>query len=104
MDGAIVQQEAVALRIEAPLGPIAVRVNGPEVEGRLLGEAQYDEERKVQRLAYYGVPLRPGRNVIEVEGPGFYDKVEVFRPGPPKDLVLEPVRLRADGRTPWSSA
>ena len=100
MDGAIVQQEAVALRIEAPLGPIAVRVNGLEVEGRLLGEAQYDEERKVQRLAYYGVPLRPGRNVIEVEGPGFYDKVEVFRPGPPKDLVLEPVRLRADGRTP----
>lgn len=104
MDGAIVQQEAVALRIEAPLGPIAVRVNGLRVEGRLLGEAQYDEERKVQRLAYYGVPLRPGRNVIEVEGPGFYDKVEVFRPGPPKDLVLEPVRLRADGRTPWSSA
>ncbi|MGC8904600.1 hypothetical protein [Thermus sp.] len=99
-DGAIVQGEAVSLKVEAPLGPIRVAVNGFEVPSRLLGEAQYDEGRKVQRLAYYGVPLAPGRNVVEVEGPGFYDKVEVFRPGPAKALVLEPVRLVADGRTP----
>lgn len=102
-DGAILNQEAISLKVEAPLGPIAVRVNGFEVEAKLLGEAQYDEGRKVQRLAYYGVPLAPGRNTVEVEGPTFYDKVEVFRPGNPKRLVLEPCASRPTGAPRWSS-
>ncbi|MEJ5336866.1 MAG: DUF11 domain-containing protein [Thermus sp.] len=98
-EGAILGERA-RLVVQAPMGPIEVLLNGKPVPKELLGEAQYDERAGVQRLAYYGLPLEEGRNILEVVTPGAYDRVEVFRPGSPVKLVAEPVRAVADGRTP----
>ncbi len=100
-DGLVLRdRDTFALRIEAPLGPIRVLLNGEEVPPSLLGRAEYDEGQKVQRLEYFGLPLKEGRNLVEVEAQGGYDRVEVFRPGTPVRLVAELVQGRVDGRTP----
>ncbi|WP_337843841.1 DUF11 domain-containing protein [Thermus sp.] len=98
-DGAILGERA-RLSVQAPMGPLEVLLNGKPVPKELLGEAQYDEKAGVQRLAYYGLPLAEGKNVLEVITPSAYDQVEVFRPGAPVRVVAEPTRFVADGRTP----
>ncbi|MGQ9753318.1 MAG: DUF11 domain-containing protein, partial [Thermaceae bacterium] len=98
-DGAILGERARA-SIRAPLGPIEVLLNGKPVPKELLGEAQYDEGLSLQVLNYYGLPLEVGRNVLEVTTPSGYDRVEVYRPGAPEKVVVEPVAAVADGRTP----
>ncbi|MFN4071628.1 MAG: hypothetical protein ACK4HT_08810, partial [Thermus caldifontis] len=74
------ERDAITVVLEAPLGPLTLRVNGEEVGKDRLGKAELDEGRGWQRLEYYGVPLKVGKNLLEVEGVA-QDRVEVFRTG-----------------------
>jgi len=99
--GQVFQREAIKVFVEAPYGQeVELRVNGKPVPRDLLGKAQYDKGRGVQRLEYYGVPLEVGRNVIEVRVGDETDRVEVYRAGKPVGFALIPVKAIADGRTP----
>ncbi|WP_234553789.1 hypothetical protein [Thermus caliditerrae] len=92
-------RDAITVVLEAPLGPLTLRVNGKEVGQDRLGKAELDQGRGWQRLEYYGVPLQVGRNVLEVEGVA-QDRLEVFRTGNPTRLRLSLLEAKADGRTP----
>ncbi|GLV47168.1 hypothetical protein TJA_03420 [Thermus sp. LT1-2-5] len=92
-------REAIRVVLEAPLGPLTLKVNGNPVGQDRLGKAELDEGRGWQRLEYYGVPLAVGRNLLEVEGVA-QDRLEVFRAGNPTRLRLSLLEARADGRTP----
>ncbi|MCS6867397.1 MAG: hypothetical protein NZX11_01455, partial [Thermus sp.] len=99
-DGQVFQdQGAIRVVVEAPLGPLVLRVNGEPVGQDRLGKAELDEGRGWQRLEYYGVPLQVGRNLLEVEGMA-QDRLEVFRAGNPVRLRLTLVEAKTDGRTP----
>ncbi|WP_051946777.1 hypothetical protein [Thermus amyloliquefaciens] len=93
------ERDAITVVLEGPLGPLTLRVNGEEVGKERLGKAELDEGRGWQRLEYYGVPLRVGRNVLEVAGVA-QDRVEVFRAGNPVRLRLSLLEAKVDGRTP----
>lgn len=100
LDGQVFRdREAIRVVLEAPLGPLTLRVNGEPVGQDRLGRAELDEGRGWQRLEYYGVPLRVGPNLLEVEGVA-QDRVEVFRTGNPTALRLSLLEGKADGRTP----
>jgi len=93
--------DSTKILVVAPYGKEAsVRVNGVPVNKDRLGEAEYNSAAGTQKLAYYGVPLEVGRNVISVDVAGQHDQVEVFRAGQPVELVAVPEKAVADGRTP----
>ncbi|RTH01996.1 hypothetical protein CSW47_11585 [Thermus scotoductus] len=92
-------RDAITVVLEAPLGPLTLKVNGQVVGQDRLGKAELDEGRGWQRLEYYGVPLAVGKNLLEVEGVA-QDRVEVFRTGNPVRLRLSLLEGKADGRTP----
>ncbi|WP_164835632.1 hypothetical protein [Thermus tenuipuniceus] len=92
-------REAIRVVLEAPLGPLTLKVNGEAVGQDRLGKAELDQGRGWQRLEFYGVPLRVGRNVLEVEGVA-QDRLEVFRTGSPTHLRVSLLEAKADGRTP----
>jgi len=93
--------DSTRILVVAPYGAeVRLTVNGRPVDRDRLGEAEYNAATGTQRLAYYGVPLEVGRNVIEVETAGRSDRVEVFRAGRPVTLVALPEEVVADGRTP----
>ncbi|GAA5335265.1 MULTISPECIES: hypothetical protein [Thermus] len=92
-------RDAIRVVLEAPLGPLTLKVNGRPIGQDRLGKAELDEGRGWQRLEYYGVPLEVGLNVLEVEGVA-QDRLEVFRAGNPTRLRLSLLEAKADGRTP----
>ncbi len=101
LPGTVFRVDKARVVLEMPLGLEArLRVNGEGVEAKNLGQATYDSGAGIQRLEYYGLLLQPGRNLIEVETPAGADRVEVFLVGSPTRLVVQPLRLQADGRTP----
>ena len=87
--------------IETPLGAqVDVRVNDAPLSDNNLGKAEYDDTTNTQRFEYYGIALLSGRNVIHVNAAGQQDQLEVFLADNPVQLVIQPVRLQADGVTP----
>jgi len=95
------ERGAVHVRVVAPYGvPVELRVNDVPVPAEKLGEARYDKADQIAVLDYYAVPLKPGRNLIEVRAGDRYDRVEVFLAGRPERLVLVRERAVADGRSP----
>ncbi|BDG17508.1 hypothetical protein [Thermus brockianus] len=92
-------RDAIRVVLEAPLGPLTLKVNGKPIGPERLGKAELDEGRGWQRLEYYGIPLEVGRNLLEVEGVA-QDRLEVFRAGNPTRLRLSLLEAQADGRTP----
>jgi len=93
--------DSTKILIVAPYGEkIKVTVNGSPVPKDRLGKAEYDAASGKQTLAYFGVPLEVGRNLIVVETASQRDQVEVFRTGKPVELVVVPEKVVADGRTP----
>jgi len=101
LPGTVFRVDKARVVLQMPLGLEArLVVNDEVVEARHLGQATYDGEAGAQRLEYYGVPLRPGRNLIEARTPAGADRVEVFLVGSPTRLAVRPLRLLADGRSP----
>ncbi|WP_027881834.1 DUF11 domain-containing protein [Meiothermus rufus] len=101
LPGTLFRVDKARVVLEMPLGLEArLSVNGEAVEAKNLGQATSDSGTGIQRLEYYGLPLQPGRNLIEVETAAGSDRVEVFLVGSPTRLEVRPLRLQADGRTP----
>lgn len=101
MPGSLFRLEKVRVVLQTPNGlETRLTLNGEPIDSRFLGKATYDSGSGLQRLEYYGLPLQPGRNLIEVQTAAGSDRVEVFLAGNPVQLKVRPVRLLADGRTP----
>ncbi len=101
LPGTLFRVDKARVVLQMPLGLEArLTLNKEAVEAKNLGQATYDSGTGIQRLEYYGLPLQPGRNLIEVETAAGSDRVEVFLVGSPTRLVVRPLRLLADGRTP----
>ncbi|KIQ55546.1 hypothetical protein SY28_03000 [Meiothermus taiwanensis] len=101
MPGSVFRSDKARVVLQTPNGlETRLTVNGAPVDSRFLGQATYDSALGLQRLEYYGLPLQPGRNLIEVQTPLGSDRVEVFLAGSPVRLEVRPLRLLADGRTP----
>ena len=101
LPGTLFRADKARVVLQAPYGlEVRLTLNGREVDSKNLGQATYDSDKGLQRLEYYGLPLQPGRNLIEVQTALGSDRVEVFLAGNPTRLEVRPVRLLADGRTP----
>ncbi|PZA08455.1 MULTISPECIES: DUF11 domain-containing protein [unclassified Meiothermus] len=99
--GTVFREERIRVILELPLGPNPeLYVNGEAATAQSLGKAQYDESTRVQRLEFYGLPLKPGLNRIELSAGELHDQVEVFLAGAPVRLLVRPLKLLADGRSP----
>lgn len=79
---------------------IALSVNGEEITSRNVGLIAVDPNTGQQRLEYYGIPLKPGHNLIEARSVLGVDRIEVFMADNPTHIEVSPLRLLADGRTP----
>lgn len=101
LPGTLFRMDKTRVVLQTPLGlETRLTLNGQPVDAKNLGQATYDSGRGIQRLEYYGLPLQPGRNLIEVQTAAGSDRVEVFLAGSPTRLEVRPLRLLADGRTP----
>lgn len=101
LPGSVFRSDKARVVLQTPNGlETRLSVNGSPIDSRFLGQATYDSALGLQRLEYYGLPLQPGRNLIEVQTPLGSDRVEVFLAGNPVRLEVRPLRLLADGRTP----
>ncbi|MDW8425505.1 MAG: hypothetical protein RMK51_06195, partial [Meiothermus sp.] len=101
LPGTLFRVDKTRVVLQTPYGlETRLTLNGQPVDARNLGQATYDSGQGLQRLEYYGLPLQPGRNLIEVQTPAGSDRVEVFLAGSPTRLEVRPLRLLADGRTP----
>ncbi|RMH54477.1 MAG: DUF11 domain-containing protein [Deinococcus-Thermus bacterium] len=101
LPGTLFRVDKIRVVLQTPLDPqTRLTLNGQPVDAKNLGQAVYDSERGFQRLEYYGLPLKEGRNLIEVQTAAGGDQVEVFLAGRPVRLEVRPLRLLADGRTP----
>jgi len=96
-----VNTDSTKIVVVAPYGEeVRVAVNGKPVSRDRLGEAKYNSAAGTQVLAYYGVPLDVGANLITADTESQHDQVEVFRSGRAAKLVAIPEKAIADGRTP----
>jgi hypothetical protein len=101
LPGTLFRADKARVVLQTPYGlETRLTLNGDPIDAKLLGQATYDSGKGLQRLEYYGLPLQPGRNLIEVQTALGSDRVEVFLAGSPVRLEVRPVRLLADGRTP----
>ncbi|MBF6594668.1 MAG: DUF11 domain-containing protein [Thermaceae bacterium] len=101
LPGAIFRADKAKVVVQTPYGlETRLLLNGNPVDSKNLGKATYDSGQGIQRLEYYGLPLQPGRNLIEVQTAAGSDRVEVFMASTPVKLEVRPLKLLADGRTP----
>lgn len=101
LPGTVFRADKARVVVQTPYGlETQLLLNGAGVDSKNLGQATYDSGKGIQRLEYYGLPLVPGRNLIEVGTAAGSDRVEVFLAGTPVKLEVRPLKLLADGRTP----
>lgn len=101
LPGTLFRVDKTRVVLQTPNGlETRLTLNGEGVDSKNLGKATYDSGAGIQRLEYYGLPLQPGRNLIEVHTAAGSDRVEIFLVGSPTRLEVRPLRLLADGRTP----
>ena len=101
LPGSLIPEGVTKAIVEVPLGLTPrLLVNGEEVPFAQVGLVAEDKDRGVVRVEYYGLKLRPGKNLLKLEAPPLYDEVEVFVPGRPKAIQVLPLSLQADGSTP----
>jgi hypothetical protein len=101
LPGALVPEGVTRAVVEVPAGLTPrLLVNGEEVPFANVGLVAEDRGRGVTRVEYYGLKLKPGKNLLKLEAPPLYDEVEVFVPGRPKAIEVLPLSLQADGSTP----
>jgi len=101
LPGTLFRADKAKVVVQTPYGlEVQLLINGVAVDSKSLGQATYDPASGIQRLEYYGLPLQPGRNQIELQTAAGSDRVEVFLAGNPVRLEVRPLKLLADGRTP----
>ncbi len=101
LPGSLVPDGVTRAIVEVPLGLTPrLLLNGEEVPFAQVGLVAEDKDRGVMRVEYYGLKLRPGRNLLRLFAPPLTDEVEVFVPGRPHRLEATPLSLKADGSTP----
>lgn len=89
--------DRVTIVVEGPLGQAPVPlVNGVPAPAEQVGKTVTDSGRGVQRLEYFGIPLRVGVNTISLGT----DQITVRLAGPTQRVEIEPLQLVADGSTP----
>jgi len=93
--------EAVRVVIEARAGErVDVRLNGEPLPRSHLGLHEIDAAVGLQRLAYYGLPLREGENQLRVETDGATLVQNVYVAQRASRLEVRPLQTSADGVTP----
>lgn len=89
--------DQVTVVVEGPLGePPVPLINGVPAPAARVGKTVTNSEIGVQRLEYYGLPLKVGVNTIQLGS----ETVTVRLAGPTARIIVEPVQLVADGVTP----
>jgi hypothetical protein len=101
LPGSLIPEGVTKAIVEVPAGLTPrLLLNGEEVPFANVGLVAEDRGRGVTRVEYYGLKLRPGKNLLKLEAPPLYDEVEVFVPDRPKAIEVLPLSLQADGSTP----
>ncbi|MEC5384917.1 SdrD B-like domain-containing protein [Uliginosibacterium sp. H3] len=93
------------LRIKGPMGPrLRLRVNGEEVAESRVGMRIEQAEHQLQAAEYFGVSLRPGENLLQLEQlgddgvPQATRQLTLIAPGDLARIIIEPpVAALADG-------
>lgn len=81
-----------------------LRVNGVLIEDSHLGERIVNKANRAQVLAWYGVPLQEGDNLVEVVGRDVFGNERIMasgtytRPGAAKDLIIKERRKEGADR------
>ncbi|THF68065.1 DUF11 domain-containing protein [Deinococcus sp. Arct2-2] len=90
-------RDRISVVVEAPLGDLpTLTVNGQPVDSSTIGTNTQDGVRGVQRLTYVGVPLKPGPNVLSMNG----QTVTVQLVGGTAEIQVLATQMLADGSTP----
>ena len=87
-------------------GPVGLRVNGQPVAESSIGTKMYDSDGTMGRYDYIGVPIAPGKNILEftytdATGTSQTDSIVVYHSGAITSVKVEtnPKVLFADGKT-----
>ncbi len=108
-DGAVLPGTQATVRVKGGAAvTFALRVNGEAVDQARVGRRSTLAERRMESWEFVGVPLRAGRNVVEVEqrdqfgNPRGKRAITVVAPGPLARIRVELPKnqVAADGRTP----
>ena len=90
-------RDRITVAVEGPLdSTLAPTINGQPLSEKQIGTRVTDSETNTQRLEYVGVPVQPGKNVIELNG----QSLSVYYAGPTASVSFSPISLVADGSTP----
>ncbi|ANE42764.1 COG1361 family protein [Deinococcus puniceus] len=90
-------RDRISVVVEVPVGNLpALTINGQPVDSSTIGTNTQDGVRGVQRLTYVGVPLKPGPNVLSVNG----ETVTVQLVGGTAEIQVLATQMLADGSTP----
>lgn len=97
-DGTVFRsRDKITVVVEGPLGAAPVPyINGKPATPDQVGTTITDPQRGIQRLEYYGVPIRTGVNHITLG----QDDIVVKLAGEAAQVVFEPLNTVADGVTP----
>ncbi|GGJ83653.1 COG1470 family protein [Deinococcus aquiradiocola] len=91
------ERDRVTVTVEGPLDQtLAPTINGQPLPARQIGSRTTDTDTGRQRLDYVGVPVAPGRNVIQLGD----QTVTVYYAGAATRVTFTPVNVVADGTTP----
>ena len=108
-DGAVMPGTQATVRVKGGAGvTFTLRVNGEAVAEDRVGKRSTLAERKMESWEFIGVPLRAGRNVLDLEqrdqfgNPRGQRRITVVAPGPVARIRVElpKTQVAADGRTP----
>ncbi|WP_045234705.1 hypothetical protein [Deinococcus pimensis] len=98
LDGSVVRdRDTVTVVVVRGQGePATLRVNGQDVPESQVGELTVDPNQGTERLTYYGVKLRPGRNTLTFGA----STTTVMHAGPARNVTVGAASSVADGFTP----
>ncbi len=107
-DGAVLAADQATVRVKGGAGvTFALTVNGNAVDESRVGKRSTLAEQRMESWEYIGVPLKAGRNTLEVVqrdqfgNPRGSSRIDVIVPGALARIRIEPPKnaVRADGRT-----
>jgi len=105
-DGARVRHATAEVEVRVPLPALPrLRVNGSEISAEQIGKRQTWERGGIGVYTYLNVPLREGRNEVELQAESEgrtgeeADRRVLYRPGPAAAVRVEASPTPADGTT-----
>lgn len=85
---------------------LALGINGEEVPERQIGTRTFNVKEEQTVLEYVGVPLKPGKNLVQLKaitprGDVEEESIVVYKAKPPKNIktAILPAQIAADGKT-----